>query len=193
MVSDPKNGDDDDLVDQVVDPETRFADLESPFGDPEQSGLIPEVSSSFEPTDTETETATPESADFSEVDPELLNRFVLSAVLIKAGIILFSAGVLVIGFRGQTGLGSAIILAGVLAIVRAAQHSRARNRTGSTHTETHPSPGTTDQTSTDTADNSNTDTNSVSTDTADNSATEPDVETNATPTQIPNDSDERNR
>ena len=178
MVSDPKNGDDDDLVDQVVDPETRFADLESPFGDPEQSGLIPEVSSSFEPTDTETETATPESADFSEVDPELLNRFVLSAVLIKAGIILFSAGVLVIGFRGQTGLGSAIILAGALAIVRAAQHSRTRHRTGSTHTETHPSPGTADQTSTDTADNS---------------ATEPDVEKNATPTQIPNDSDERNR
>jgi len=113
------SGDDDDGVDRWVDPETVFGDPEARFGDPE-SDLVPD---GVLPTEDGDDT---ESVDFSDVDPDLLHSFVVILLLIKVGVILVSAGSLLVGFRGQLELGGALVAAGVFAFARAIQHYRSR-------------------------------------------------------------------
>ena len=113
------SGDDDDGVDRWVDPETVFGDPEARFGDPE-SDLVPDGVLPTEDGDDA------ESVDFSDVDPDLLHSFVVILLLIKVGVILVSAGSLLIGFRGQLDLGGALVAAGVFAFARAIQHYRSR-------------------------------------------------------------------
>lgn len=123
------SGDDDDPADRwvdpetIFDPETRLGDPESRFGDPE-SDLVPD---GVLPTDAEANDADDaEAVDFSDVDPDLLHRFVVILLLVKVGVILLSAGSLLIGFRGQLEIGGALVALGVFAFVRAIQHYRSR-------------------------------------------------------------------
>jgi len=118
--SDSQSGsDDDDFIDRWADPETIFGDPETRFGDPEQPDLIPDIA----PDTTETEAAEPTLAtDFSDVDSDVLNSFVVILLLIKVGILLISAGILLIAFRSLIELGGGVIAIGLLAFVRAGQH-----------------------------------------------------------------------
>lgn len=121
MPSDPESSrDDDDFIDRWADPETIFGDPEKRFGNPEQSDLIPDVA----PDTSEAETAAePDlSTSFSEVDSDVLNRFIVILLLIKVGIILLSAGILLIAFRSLLELGGGVIAIGLLAFLRAGQH-----------------------------------------------------------------------
>jgi len=55
-----------------------------------------------------------------EIDDDLLNAFIKIVVSIKAGILLISIGLLVIGFQGMLALGGGLIAVGCLALARAA-------------------------------------------------------------------------
>jgi len=117
--SDPqRDGDDDDPVDRRGDADSRGRDVTPDFAASETSA---------EP-------------DFSDVDPDLLNRFVVTIVLIKAGIILVSIGMLVVGFRGHLELGGAIMLVGVLAFLRAGYNARSHRRATPTEDQSHQPP-----------------------------------------------------
>jgi len=94
--------------------------------------LVPEISVGDDATNTEPDEYDAEpTEDFGinedagladalgELDEELQQAFIRIVVGIKAGVLLISAGILVIGFRGMTVLGGALIAVGCLAFVRA--------------------------------------------------------------------------
>ncbi|MFW6321077.1 MAG: DUF7322 domain-containing protein [Halohasta sp.] len=114
-----------DSTDGEDDPLDRWADAEQPFGDPEESSLVPEAPSvaSYEEPDAEGL-----QRDLSDVDPELLNTFVVSVVLANVGVLLVSVGVLLAVFRDMTQIGLGLAAVGVVAIVRLRQHYQSYKR-----------------------------------------------------------------
>ena len=116
MPSDPAD-DDDDFVDRWADPESDLAEAEQPFGDPEESAVVPNAPSE---TDTEIQpaAATELGESLSAVDDELLNAFVVSVLLTKAGVLLVCAGVMVIVLRGWVELGGGLLAVGLFAFLR---------------------------------------------------------------------------
>ena len=93
--------------------------------------LVPDVSgdSDDEPSIAEgdpavdrTEATDGELAEaLDAVDDDLLDAFIKIVISIKAGILLISAGLLVIGFRGMDTVGGGLIAIGCLAFARAGQ------------------------------------------------------------------------
>lgn len=111
--------DDDDFVDQWVDPDSKRSATEQPFGDPEQSVSIPEVASA---NDDIAEFDTDQlSSDLSAVDSDLLSLFTVSVLLIKVGVLLVSIGILLIVFRGHLEFGSGFVFVGTIALIRVVQ------------------------------------------------------------------------
>lgn len=113
----------------------RWADIEQPFGDPEDSELIPEghsVSSS-EPEEPDTETL---SRDLSNVDPDLLNTFAVCVLLANLGVLLVSVGALVVIFRGQLQIGGGLVVVGSLSLLRVWQYYRSYKADRETDDET---------------------------------------------------------
>ena len=70
--------------------------------------------------DTEADAEDGLSDALEEIDDDLLNAFIKIVVSIKAGILLISIGLLVIGFREMLALGGGLIAVGCLALARAA-------------------------------------------------------------------------
>lgn len=104
-------------------PLERWADIEQPFGDPEESDLIPEVQSltASEPEEVDPETL---SRDLSNVDPDLLNAFAVCVLLANLGVLLVSVGALIVIFRGQLRIGGGLVGIGSLALLRMWQYYR---------------------------------------------------------------------
>ena len=105
----------------------RWGDAEQPFGDPEESRLIPETTSvADEYGEPDTEDLT---RDLSDVDPELLNTFAASVLLANLGVLVISVGILLFVFRGQLQLGTGLVVVGVLALLRVGQYYRSYKQT----------------------------------------------------------------
>lgn len=70
-----------------------------------------------------------------EIDDDLLTAFIRIVVSIKAGILLISIGLLIIGFQGLLAVGGGFIAVGCLAFAHAAQrywsHKQTRQQVGS--------------------------------------------------------------
>ena len=111
----------------------RWGDLEQPFGDPEESDLIPEVQPL---TTSESEELDPEtfSRDLSNVDPDLLNAFAVCVLLANLGILLVSVGALIVIFRGQLRIGGGLVGIGSLALLRMWQYYRSHKTDRETDT-----------------------------------------------------------
>jgi hypothetical protein len=149
--TDSTGDDDDDFVDRWADPDSYIAAIEQPFGDPEESDLIPRA-----PSVTNNEGQEPDAEqlgeDLSNVDPELLHLFTVSVLLTNVGVLLISVGILLAVFRGLTGLGIGLVVGGGLALVRVRQQYRSYKRDREADSETESNGGSetdpeTDQTS----------------------------------------------
>jgi len=122
----------DDEDDSLLD---RWGDIEHPFGDPEESGLVSEATqtSDHEPNEPTTEEL---SRDLSDVDPDLLNTFAVCAVLANLGVLLVSVGILLVVFRDQLQIGGGLVVIGSLTLVRVRQYYRSYKRDRKADAET---------------------------------------------------------
>lgn len=103
----------------------RWGDIEQPFGDPEDSRLIPETASVDDYADPDIEELT---TDLSAVDPDLLNTFTVCVLLANVGVLLVSVGILLAVFRGWLWIGGGLLGVGLLALFRLRQHYRSYTR-----------------------------------------------------------------
>ena len=113
MPGDSTDDEDDSLLD-------RWGDLEHPFGDPEESGFVSELT---QPTDYEPDEPTTEelTRDLSEVDPDLLNTFTVCVLLANLGVLLVSVGLLLVVVRDMLQLGGGLFVIGSLTLFRLRQ------------------------------------------------------------------------
>ena len=86
-------------------------------------------------TDAEADTDAELADALEEIDDDLLTAFIRIVVSIKAGILLISIGLLIIGFQGLLAVGGGFIAVGCLAFAHAVQrywsHKQTRQRVGS--------------------------------------------------------------
>ena len=125
MPTDP--ADDDDFVDQWVDPDSELAEAEQPFGDPEQSVSVPETASVSEDKSEEFN-ADQLRTNLSAVDSDLLSLFTVSVLLIKVGVLSVSVGILLIVFRGYLEVGGGLVFVGTVALIRVVHKYRGYKR-----------------------------------------------------------------
>jgi len=140
----------------------RWGDLEQPFGDPEESQLgieSPSVADKYGEPDTEKL-----ASDFSDVDPDLLNTFVVCVVLTNLGILLVSVGILLAVFRGRLQIGGGLVVIGSLTLLRLRQYYRSYKRDREANAQTPSEPVDTDRPSDSEADESTVDAGSTDTD-----------------------------
>ena len=133
-----------DETDSGEDPPGPWADLEAPFGDPEESG----PGSTFtEPTEDPID---PEAlaADLNDVDSELLNTFTVCVLLADVGVLLVSAGALLVVVRGWLRIGVGLMIIGSLALVRLAQYYRSYTQRQATTDDPEPTDETASETTT---------------------------------------------
>jgi len=129
----------------------------SPDGDADRSyeervldRLVPEIDgidADADTTEPDLASEPAETADhdlsnaLDEVDDDLLHAFVGIVVSIKAGILLISVGLLLVGFQDMLAFGGSLIAVGCLAFARAGQRYRTHERTGAAADE----PGSADE------------------------------------------------